>query len=92
MGGGDDVRIQFFYSYSLKHYFSEFLIFIPHLIPHQVLSGLVSPSSQRRAIQPLALSFGRAIATRYEKYDANFLALVKLATERIRLRVYWSMS
>ena len=30
----------------------------------------------------------RAIATRYEKHDANFLALVKLAAIRIWLRVY----
>ena len=34
----------------------------------------------------------RAIATRYEKYDANFLALVKLAATRIWLRVYESMT
>lgn len=30
----------------------------------------------------------RAIATRYEKHDANFLALVKLTATRIWLRVY----
>ena len=34
----------------------------------------------------------RAIATRYEKHDANFLALVKLAATRIWLRVYESVS
>jgi len=34
----------------------------------------------------------RAIATRYEKHDANFLALVKLASIRIWLRVYQSVS
>lgn len=33
-----------------------------------------------------------AIATRYEKHDANFLALVKLAATRIWLRVYESVS
>src|SRR6056297_1605412 len=30
----------------------------------------------------------RAIATRYEKYDANYLALVKLAAARIWMRFY----
>lgn len=34
----------------------------------------------------------RAIATRYEKHDANFLALVKLAATRIWLRAYESVS
>ncbi|WP_461308687.1 IS5 family transposase, partial [Albidovulum sp.] len=34
----------------------------------------------------------RAIATRYEKHDANFLALIKLAATRIWLRVYESVS
>ncbi|SHF33007.1 Transposase DDE domain-containing protein, partial [Ruegeria intermedia] len=34
----------------------------------------------------------RAIATRYEKHDANFLALVKLAATRIWLRVYESLT
>ncbi len=34
----------------------------------------------------------RAIATRYEKHDANFLALVKLAATRIWLRVYESVT
>ena len=34
----------------------------------------------------------RAIATRYEKYDQNFLALVKLASIKICLRVYESVS
>ena len=34
----------------------------------------------------------RAIATRYEKHDANFLALVKLTATRIWLRVYESVS
>ena len=34
----------------------------------------------------------RAIATRYEKHDANFLALIKLAATRIWLRVYESAS
>jgi len=34
----------------------------------------------------------RAIATRYEKHDANFLALVKLASVRIWLRTYESVS
>ena len=34
----------------------------------------------------------RAIATRYEKHDANFLALVKMAATRIWLRVYESVS
>lgn len=34
----------------------------------------------------------RAIATRYEKHDTNFLALVKLAATRIWLRVYESVS
>ncbi|MEM9578756.1 MAG: transposase, partial [Pseudomonadota bacterium] len=29
----------------------------------------------------------RAIATRYEKHDANFLALIKLAATRIWFRV-----
>ena len=33
-----------------------------------------------------------AIATRYEKRDANFRALVKLAATRIRLKVYESVS
>ncbi|WP_296896074.1 IS5 family transposase [Thiohalocapsa sp.] len=34
----------------------------------------------------------RAIATRYEKHDANFLALVKLAATRIWLRAYESVT
>jgi transposase len=34
----------------------------------------------------------RAIATRYEKHDANFLALVKLASVRIWLRPFESVS
>lgn len=34
----------------------------------------------------------RAIATRYEKHDDNFLALVKLAASRIWLRFYESVS
>jgi transposase len=34
----------------------------------------------------------RAIATRYEKHDANFLAFIKLAATRIWLRVYESVS
>lgn len=34
----------------------------------------------------------RAIATRYEKHDANFLALVKLAAARIWMRFYESVS
>ena len=34
----------------------------------------------------------RAIATRYEKHDHNFLALVKLAATRIWLRVYESVT
>lgn len=33
----------------------------------------------------------RAIATRYEKHDTNFLALVKLASVRIWLRAYESV-
>lgn len=34
----------------------------------------------------------RAIATRYEKHDDNYLALIKLAATRIWLRVYESVS
>jgi transposase len=34
----------------------------------------------------------RAIATRYEKYAANYLALVKLAATRIWLRAYESVT
>jgi transposase len=34
----------------------------------------------------------RAVATRYEKHDENFLALVKLAASRIWLRFYESVS
>lgn len=34
----------------------------------------------------------RAVATRYEKHDTHFLALVKLAAIRIWLRVYESVS
>ena len=34
----------------------------------------------------------RAIATRYEKYDSNFLALVKLAATRIWIRFYESVT
>src|SRR3546814_564063 len=34
----------------------------------------------------------RAIATRYEKHDANFLALVKLAAARIWMRFYEPVS
>lgn len=34
----------------------------------------------------------RAVATRYEKHDANFLALVKLAAARIWMRNYESVS
>jgi transposase len=34
----------------------------------------------------------RAVATRYEKHDANFLALVKLASTRIWIRFYESVT
>ena len=34
----------------------------------------------------------RAIATRYEKHDANYLALVKLAAVRIWIRAYESVT
>ena len=34
----------------------------------------------------------RAVATRYEKHDANYLALVKLASTRIWLRAYESVT
>ncbi|MEM9262404.1 MAG: IS5/IS1182 family transposase, partial [Pseudomonadota bacterium] len=34
----------------------------------------------------------RAVATRYEKHDDNFLALVKLAAARIWIRNYESVS
>ena len=34
----------------------------------------------------------RAIATRFEKYDANYLALVKLAATRIWMRAYESVT
>jgi transposase len=34
----------------------------------------------------------RAVATRYEKHDANYLALVKLAAARIWMRNYESVS
>jgi transposase len=34
----------------------------------------------------------RAVATRFEKHDANYLALVKLAASRIWLRVYESVT
>ena len=34
----------------------------------------------------------RAVATRYEKHDANYLALVKLASTRIWIRAYESIT
>ena len=34
----------------------------------------------------------RAVATRYEKHDANYLALIKLAAARIWMRVYESVT
>src|SRR5215212_570250 len=34
----------------------------------------------------------RAVATRFEKHDANYLALVKLAASRIWMRSYESVS
>src|SRR5262249_31977009 len=34
----------------------------------------------------------RAIATRFEKHDANYLALIKLASVRIRMRSYASVT
>jgi len=34
----------------------------------------------------------RAVATRYEKHDANYLALVKLAASRIWIRAYESVT
>jgi transposase len=34
----------------------------------------------------------RAIATRYDKYDANYLALIKLAASRIWMRAYESVT
>ena len=37
------------------------------------------------------LKHSRAIATRFEKHDANYLALVKLAAARIWLRFYESV-
>jgi transposase len=38
------------------------------------------------------LSHFRAVATRYEKHDANYLALVKLAVSRIWMRFYESVA
>ena len=38
------------------------------------------------------LKHDRAIATRYEKHDASFLAVIKLAATRIWFRVYESVS
>lgn len=38
------------------------------------------------------IKHNRAIATRYEKHDANDLALIKLASTRLWLRVYESVS
>jgi transposase len=34
----------------------------------------------------------RAIATRFEKHDANYLALIKLASARIWMRSYESVT
>ena len=34
----------------------------------------------------------RAVATRFEKHDANYLALVKLAAARIRIRAIESVT
>lgn len=34
----------------------------------------------------------RAVATRYEKHDANYLALIKLAASRIWMRTYESVT
>ena len=34
----------------------------------------------------------RAIATRFEKHDANYLALIKLASSRIWMRSYESVT
>ena len=34
----------------------------------------------------------RAVATRFEKHDANYLALVKLASARIWIRFYESVA
>ncbi|MBM3586121.1 MAG: transposase, partial [Alphaproteobacteria bacterium] len=34
----------------------------------------------------------RAIATRYDKHDANYLALIKLAAARIWMRAYESVT
>lgn len=38
------------------------------------------------------IKHNRAIATCYEKHDANDLALIKLASTRLWLRVYESVS
>ena len=38
------------------------------------------------------LKHSRAVATRFEKHDANYLALVKLAASRIWMRSYESVS
>lgn len=70
--------------------------------------AVIKPISRRSAPPPLdrsayrrrnrierffsKLKHYRAIATRYEKHDANFLALIKLAATRIWLQNYESVS
>ena len=70
--------------------------------------AVIRPISRRRSPPPLdrsaykrrnrierifaKLKNFRAVATRYEKHDANFLALVKLAAIRIWLRNYECVS
>ena len=65
---------------------------MPNRVHHPVFSGWVY--RQRNAVERFfnKLKHFRAIATRYDKRDDNFLASVQLASMRIWLRTYESVT
>jgi len=58
--------------------------------PHSARCFIAHRNLVERVFNKLKLF--RAVATRFEKHDANYLALVNLASTRIWLRSYESVS
>ncbi len=65
---------------------------MPNRIRHPIFSTWVY--RQRNAVERFfnKLKHFRAIAIRYDKRDDNFLASIQLASMRIWLRTYWSVT
>jgi hypothetical protein len=59
----------------------------PHRAFLQQLSAGFSCELRLPDLKPAPLKHFRAIATGFEKHDANYLALVKLAAARIWMRI-----